>query len=453
MPHPPIVIPEVGRGEEAKISATSGSCQEVGRRIRELAPETIVLLSPHATSYADYFHISPGSRAQGSLARFGAPGMRIQVEYDAALGRRIAELAAKEDFPAGFEGEREPELDHGALIPLYFINKEYTAYRLLRVGLSGLDGYSHHRLGQLIARAAAELDRRVIILASGDLSHRLKADGPYGFNPAGPDFDSQVTAAMAAGDFLAFLQFPLELAESAGECGLGSFRIMAGALDGLKLASELLSYEGPFGVGYGVAAFAVLGEDEGRRFGRQYLEQERQRLGDLQAGEDQHVRLARLSLETYVREGRRATPPEGLPPELTERRAGVFVSLKKHGQLRGCIGTVGYTTGSIAEEIMQNAVSAGCQDPRFAPVKAAELPELVYSVDVLGEPEPVDSPAELDPLRYGVIVSQGRRRGLLLPNLEGVDTVERQIEIARQKAGIGAAEPYHLQRFQVARHQ
>ena len=141
-----------------------------------------------------------------------------------------------------------------------------------------------------------------------------------------------------------------------------------------------------------------------------------------------------------------------MPAELTKQAAGAFVSLHAHGRLRGCIGTTGPTTGSVAWEIVQNAVSACARDPRFPPVTVTELDSLEYSVDVLGAPEPISSPAELDVKKYGVIVSCGGRRGLLLPDLEGVDTVEQQIDIARQKGGISSREKYTLERFEVVRH-
>ena len=144
--------------------------------------------------------------------------------------------------------------------------------------------------------------------------------------------------------------------------------------------------------------------------------------------------------------------PEGLPAELTQRRAGAFVSIHKHGQLRGCIGTIAPTRESLAEEIIHNAISASTRDPRFYPVTPDELDDLEINVDVLGEPEEIRSEAELDVKRYGVIVSNGLRRGLLLPDLEGVDTVAQQVAIARQKAGIGAGELVKLQRFEVVRH-
>jgi AmmeMemoRadiSam system protein A len=136
------------------------------------------------------------------------------------------------------------------------------------------------------------------------------------------------------------------------------------------------------------------------------------------------------------------------------RRAGCFVSLKKDGELRGCIGTIAPTKRSLAEEICANAVSAGRYDRRFSPVTADELDELVYDVDVLGEPEPVASADELDPRVYGVIVSTADgRRGLLLPDLDGVDSVDEQVQIAAQKGGIDLlGDDYHLERFVVERH-
>ena len=168
---------------------------------------------------------------------------------------------------------------------------------------------------------------------------------------------------------------------------------------------------------------------------------------------DPHIALARLTVETYVKTGRAAALPDDVPDELLERRAGVFVSLHEHGELRGCIGTIAATTGSVAEEILQNGISACSRDPRFPAVRVEELDYLEYSVDVLGDAEPIDSPALLDVVRYGVIVTKGWKRGLLLPNLEGVDTVAYQLEIAKRKAGIDPADDdVELERFEVVRH-
>ena len=453
VPHPPIILPEVGRGEERKIQKTMDAYREVMRRAAAYAPDTVVLTSPHSVMYGDYLHISPGARGSGNFRQFGAPYVEIHAAYDVGFVTELSRCAQKEGLAAGILGERSRDLDHGTMVPLRFLNEFDTDYKLVRIGLSGLPPLVHYRLGQCIARTAKTLGRRVVMIASGDLSHKLTEEGSYGYAPQGPDFDRQVTEALAAGDFLSLLRLPLDFCEAAAECGLRSFLIMAGALDGKAVTAELLSYEGPFGVGYGVAAFDVTGDDETRRFGEQYEQEIRMHMAKVKAEEDPWVRLARLSLETYITTGRRAVLPEDLPKTMAQSRAGVFVSLKKHGRLRGCIGTVMPTTASVAEEILHNAVSAAAEDPRFEPVEADELPELTYSVDVLGEAERIDSPEQLDVKRYGVIVEAGGRRGLLLPNLEGVDTVSEQIAISKQKAGISPEAPVKLWRFEVVRHR
>ncbi len=453
VPHPPLILPAVGGGRERGIQATVDAYREAARRVAAWAPETLVVTTPHSVMYEDYFHVSPGAAARGDMGAFGARGTKLEAEYDVSLREAALRLAEREGIAAGTLGERDAALDHGTFIPLWFLREAGVSCPILRVGLSGFSPLHHYRLGQCLARAAEELGRRVVFVASGDLSHKLRRDGPYGFAPEGPEYDGQVTDAMAKGDFLRFLTMDQKLCDRAAECGQRSFQIMAGALDGLAVKSELLSHEGPFGVGYGVAVFTVTGRDETRRFAERCAAAERGRLAAQKAAEDPWVRLARLSLETYVKTGRTlGALPDGLPAELTETRAGAFVSLHLGGRLRGCIGTTAPTTGSVAWEIVQNAVSACSRDPRFPPVREAELDALEYSVDVLGEPEPVASPAELDVKKYGVIVSRGLRRGLLLPDLEGVDTVERQIDIARQKGGIAPTERYTLQRFEVVRH-
>lgn len=164
------------------------------------------------------------------------------------------------------------------------------------------------------------------------------------------------------------------------------------------------------------------------------------------------VQLARKTIETYIQEDKVIDLPKELTEEMKEK-AGVFVSLHKQGQLRGCIGTFAPTTENVAQEVIRNAIESSTRDPRFPPVEADELPELEIKVDVLTAPEPVKSVAELDAKKYGVIVKAEWRRGLLLPDLEGVNTPEEQIAICRRKAGIGENEPVELFRFKVRRYQ
>lgn len=452
-PHPPVLLPEVGGGREREIAATDRAMRTAAETVAAWQPDVIIVSSPHTILYRDYFHIAPGDGAVGDMGRFGAPEVRIHASYDTLLREEIIRRAEAEGLHAGTLGQRDPELDHGVLIPLYYLRKAGVRCPIVRMGLSGFSPLDHYRLGKCVQDAVNALGRRAVFLASGDLSHKLKADGPYGYAPEGPQFDDTVTRTMASGDFLEFLTIDPALCERAAECGLRSFQVMAGALDGLAVEPQLLSHEGTFGVGYAIALFPVTGRDDSRCYEKDYLLAKNDRLATRKANEDPWVKLARRSLETYVKTGQRLISlPEDLPAEMTTQQAGAFVSLHKNGQLRGCIGTIAPTCENLAWEIVQNAVSACSRDPRFSPVRPDELDELEYSVDVLGAPEPVDSPAALDPKTYGVIVSCGGRRGLLLPDLDGVDSVDAQLSIALQKGGIRENEPYKIERFKVVRH-
>ena len=168
---------------------------------------------------------------------------------------------------------------------------------------------------------------------------------------------------------------------------------------------------------------------------------------------DSYVKLARQTIESYIRECKVIALPEGLPGEMYTKKAGAFVSIHENGRLRGCIGTILSTTDCVGTEIIQNAISASTKDPRFNPITEDELDDLEINVDVLSEPEPIDSKDQLDVKRYGVIVSKGWKRGLLLPDLDGVDTVDEQIAIAKNKAGIWDDEDVKLERFEVIRHK
>jgi AmmeMemoRadiSam system protein A len=216
-----------------------------------------------------------------------------------------------------------------------------------------------------------------------------------------------------------------KLCEEAGECGYRSILIMSGVLSGLQYQSHLYSYEGPFGVGYACASYLL---------------------------SDPIVDLAKLAIRNMVLNHSETTVPLHTPQHLLETKAGVFVSIHKQGQLRGCIGTITPTQPNVALEIITCAIWACTEDPRFSPVKANELEQLEIHVDLLGSPEKINGPEALDIHRYGVIVVIGDRKGLLLPDLEGINSVSQQISIALQKAGISLDEDYQLERFEVIRH-
>ena len=452
VPHPPLIIPDVGRGGESVISKTTAAYKEAADFVASLKPETIVLSSPHSVMYSDYLHISPGYEASGDMGRFGAPNVKISVSYDAELSSKICELSEDEDIPAGYMGQRDKSLDHGTIVPLYFIMQKYTDFKLVRLGVSGISFADHYKFGKLVQKASDELGRRVLYVASGDLSHKLKDDGPYGFDASGPVYDEKIMDCMGRGAFGELLSFDPYLCDKAAECGHRSFVIMGGALDGLKVKTHKLSHEDVTGVGYGICTYKVVGDDDDARYLDKYLEAEKKTLLEKKAMEDPYVKLARKTIETYIKDGYVIDVPDDLPPKMYEQSAGTFVSLHIRGGLRGCIGTISATCDCVAREIIQNAISAATKDPRFEPVTQDELDKLEYSVDVLGEAQDIDSKAQLDVKRYGVIVTNGYRRGLLLPDLDGVDNVDDQIAIAKRKAGIGEYEKVDLQRFEVIRH-
>ena len=452
VPHPPMIVPQVGRGSEAQIKDTTEAYEQVAAEIAALAPETIIITSPHSVMYADYFHISPGSGAKGSFADFRAGDVRFSETYEEELGDRISLLATESEFPAGSLGEREKKLDHGTMVPLWFIRQKYDGFRIVRIGLSGLPLADHYRLGQMIRKAVDETGRRVVLVASGDLSHKLQEYGPYGFAPEGPAYDERIMDVCSRASFGEMLEFDETFCENAAECGHRSFVIMAGALDGMAVEAHRLSHQDVTGVGYGICTFYPTHPDENRHFLDQYLEKLEKEMQLKNEQSDAYVRLARSSVESYITRHKVLTMPDTLPEEMLSDRAGVFVSIHKQGKLRGCIGTIEPTTECIAREIIQNAISASTKDPRFDPIREDELKWLEINVDVLGKPEVINSEEQLDVRRYGVIVSCGYRRGLLLPDLEGVDTVEQQVSIAMQKGGIRKGEKIKLERFEVIRH-
>lgn len=457
-PHPPIIIPAVGQGEEQLAAATVSSMQQAAQAMAELQPDAVIVCGPHGPLFADSFTVEAEPVLRGSFAAFGAKDEQITVVVDLDLTAAILrECEAKELPLAGLTARLKQrfrltaQLDHGALVPLWFLQaaREGELPPVVLVNMSGLPLLEHYALGAAMQRAVQASGKRVAIIGSGDLSHCLSDEAPGGYHQDAHRFDAAV-AELLRSQQVQNLPALEELASVAGECGLRPLAVFLGCFEGLPGQHQVLSYEAPWGVGYLVATRQV---EAGR--GRSYLDAflaERQEVVARQrAAESQPVRLARTVVESYVETGQ---VPNQLPslPTTMPARAGAFVTIYKHGQLRGCIGTTEATHPTLSEEIAQNAVSAACDDPRFDPIGKDELPYLIYSVDVLGEAEQINSEQELDPKIYGVIVERGDKRGLLLPDLPGIDTAEAQVTLAKRKAGIGSGQEVTLYRFRVTRH-
>lgn len=450
VPHPPLAVTEVGRGREKDIQKTINSYLEVAKQISIIKPDTIIISSPHTVLYSDYFHLSSAEIIEGSFSNFGAGQVNFQEKVDLELVEKINGLAKEKNFPTG-PLKDDQSLDHGSMVPLYFIRKFYTDFKVIIVGLSGLPFSKHYEMGQIINQAVEKLNRKAVYIASGDLSHKLQTYGPYGFVEEGPIYDKMIMDIMGKADFLKLLEFNPVIRERASECGHRSFIMMAGSLDGKDLEVEKLSHEDITGVGYGICTYYPKEKNQNRLFLEKYLEDIKKDISNKK--EDSYISLARKTIETYLKTGEIISVPADLPEEMLKKQAGVFVSIHEEHNLRGCIGTITPIRNNIAEEIIENAISAATRDYRFSPIEKEEIPYLEISVDVLNPPEDISSIDDLDVKKYGVIVSSGEKRGLLLPNLEGIDTVEEQVQIAMRKGNITNREEITLQRFEVIRHE
>ena len=433
-PHPPIMVPEVGRESIAGVSASIDAMAKLTQRIIDSGAESIILISPHAPLEVDSFVAYEGPTVYGDFSNFHAPGTDFSVLVDDELLIAITRSAASENYRVSLLVD--DLLDHGTAVPLYFLLRNGWHGRVVPLGYSFLSNHDHLRFGACIAKGVEQLGRRVAFIASGDLSHRLKPEAPAGYNPSAHFFDEEVIAALRANAPDRIVEIDHDLRRLAGECGYRSMLVAIGAAAELPLSCDVMSYEAPFGVGYLVAqltnAPASLTSD---------------RPEDLPA-------LARRAVETFTHTGE-VLDPFISPAGLLGARAPCFVCLKmRDGELRGCIGTIEPAKDTLAQEIVANAISAATSDPRFDPVNKSELADLIYSVDVLLPAEPAEM-EELDPSIYGVIVEDESetRRGLLLPDIPGVETAQQQVEIAKRKAGISPETPVKLSRFKVDRYR
>jgi AmmeMemoRadiSam system protein A len=489
MPHPPVLAHAVGKGREREASRTLDGTERLRAALTQrnavLAPEALLVLSPHHPHVAGALLLNGAAEFRGSLARFGAPGVRVSLTGSRAAFDELSTALEDAGIPLAAGDIPDITPDHGAVVPLQFILPTFPGDKIPSILLAGIAGLSPDRslaLGDALRGLPG--GRRWALLASGDLSHRLKDDGPYGFNPAGPVFDAAVVEALKLGDPAPLLGLQPATIAGAGECGLRSVLALLGLA---RAPLEIFSYEGPFGVGYCNALWTngELFPPEGPQAvpsapGKPRIDTRPP--SSVSPGRAAHPapdgsgqspdtsppaacadghpypRLARAAIAALLN-GRPAptgADAEALAPQKTlwTPQKGCFVSIKNaDGSLRGCIGTFLPTRNGLAEEITANAASAATRDPRFPPMRAEELSGVRISVDILSEPELVRPGMRLDPNVYGVIVCKEGRRGLLLPDLEGVDDVERQLAVAAQKGGIRDLNGAEIYRFTVDRYR
>jgi AmmeMemoRadiSam system protein A/AmmeMemoRadiSam system protein B len=440
------MVPEVGRDAISEVLQSIAAMRELTKRIIQNKAETVVLISPHAPLEPYAFVAYQDRELHADFTNFRAPETGFKALLDQELLSAIVECSSHEDFSVvGISGVK---LDHGSAVPLYFLQRNGWQGRVVVLGYSFLSNEDHVRFGSCIGKAIRDVGRPMALIASGDLSHRLKPEAPAGYNPTAYIFDDEVVDALRSNNPERIVRMNPGLREIAGECGYRSMLVALGATRELPLACDVLSYEAPFGVGYMVAQLTSR-----EAVGRERPSSQGVAAPSLDLNGESLLALARAAVERFVTDGSELEP-DVADSELMQIRAACFVSLKTlDGDLRGCIGTIEPAHETLAEEIVANAINAATRDPRFDPVTLDELANLRYSVDVLSAIEPTQM-EDLDPAVYGVIVEdeQGARRGLLLPDLEGIDTAKKQVEIAARKAGISPGTPVRLMRFSVSRY-
>jgi AmmeMemoRadiSam system protein A len=375
---------------------------------------------------------------RGSLAAFGSPEDQVDLPLDRAFADRLETEAARRQVRTWRIGG-EP-LDHGALVPLCYL--AWAGWKgptvILSLNYSGEGGRDD--LGRAIAATAQALPRRIAVIASGDMSHRLTPSAPCGFHRDAHRFDELFIALLREGAYGNIRQIDAGLQEVAAEDAADSTVVALAAAGYRNDGHAVLSYEGPFGVGYGVAILFEPPPVPEAGGGAAAAGNVVSHFADLPA-------VARRAVESEFGGGPQSAPLES-GGEL-QARHGVFVTVRTaKGELRGCRGTLQPVETDLVHETWHNALATAFHDYRFPPVQPAELPALRFSVTVLGELEPVASKAELDPAVFGVVVSaKDGRKGVLLPAIPGIDAVDQQLDIARRKADIGPGERISLQRF------
>jgi len=264
MPHPPIMIPEIGKQEINHVQETVAAAKKVADFIKSANPQTVIIISPHGALFPDAVGINVHPRPRGSFAAFGGPDISMGFETDVLLVQKIqresdrlgVNLLELDDGLAK-RYRFSLQLDHGVLVPFYYLHKAGFRGQIVHLTVGLLSYEEMYTFGKAVQIAIQAGGRKAAVIASGDLSHRLTPDAPAGYNPLGSEFDKQVVHALANMDVKALFKLDRSLVENAGECGLRPIFFLMGVLGGLSAQSEMLSYEGPFGVGYAVFLFRV----------------------------------------------------------------------------------------------------------------------------------------------------------------------------------------------------
>lgn len=423
VPYSPLLLPNIHDEVQDQLQATASAYHQVAKEIGEYHPDTIVIISTKAFGYKDYIHIAPGEQAVGSFAKYDHSEYAIAVEYDTVLVNQICSLAKRNHIPAGKRGEHPPDLDVGTMTPLFFINQYMSGYRVVRISTSEMDDEQLDRLGQCITAAAEDIDRKIVIIVSGELSKRLSQDSPYGYHKDAAVFDQYIVSSLKDNDLESWNHINFDLKKASAQTILGALHILKGAISDTLFHSSSLSYEAPFGIGWLIASF----HNKDR---------------------NPYCALARSAMLHYLKHGKSMARIDISDPKL-KQRGGIIISLYIHNKLYAYAGTIHPSYPTIAQEIVHNAILAGFHTSQKAPLSKEQLMRCEIKIHLLSEYEPIFFIEDLNVKYDGLIVMNNQRQGIVFPNTTGIQTPAEQLATALKKGGIDADEYYTMERFKL----
>ncbi len=425
-PHPPVMIPEIGEEKANQIKTTMEAVKKAMSLIMEEKPDTVVILSPHNICFSDGPTLLLGQELSGDMGAFGHPELSLSFSIDTNLLRHIAKKAAllthvhSLDRAAAAQYKKSLQIDWGSFVPLYYLKQAGFDGKIIFLTPDYAKRERTYALGNIVSSVAQKTKRRVAVIATGDLSHKLTKDASHGYTPKGAEYDAIVMKALERRDKLALDALPTPYVAEIDTCGLPSLYFLFGALGNRPAELSVLSHEGPFGVGYGVALYLPQAVPAAKK-----------------EAPSPYVKLAKESIEKYVKMGRFLRVPKDLPPKL-EKPGAVIITLHEYGATRGFAYTLHPHFHSLAEEIIHMSKAAATEHQQISAVQPDELEDLEISVETIETLEPISSLDELDPSRYAFVVVSNygnHPTAIIIPaHRVEYDTPQKQWDEAKKRA-------------------
>lgn len=454
MPHPLKLIKEIGNGKEEKLKKTKKAFMDIYEEIQENEVETIIIISPHGTIFKGGVSIVKEDKIEGDFEKFGYSDYKMAFDIDLELVNKIIDKSKMEDIavvPLNKENEEmyntKVFLDYGAMIPLYYLNNK-EKYKIVHITYGFMDYKKLYEFGKILSNIVKDSNKKVAFIASGDLSHRLSEDGPYLYSSSGKKFDDKVVSFLEKGDLNGLFQIDEELVIESGQCALNSIYIMAGAMDGLDVKGQVLSYEYPYGIGHATIRFDFT---KGDSIYEKVLQTDAV-IEDEEYGIQGNVytRLARKSIEHFLKHEKLMKVGKDSEKELLDKSKGVIVTLTIDGKNRGSMGSIKPTTSCIGSEIIKSALFCAFENPNFLDLTKEELNKVKIIVDIIEDVKDANI-EDLDHNKFGVIVIKNYKVAVVPPNAPEVLNTPEQLKAALKKVNIYESEEYQLKIFTTTR--